>query len=148
MRRLGFLAFFGCWTPSAIASPEVVRWTESGNLSQPARQLLQVMSAAETYGLRSGDYVTLMLLDDMLKLSRLKADAAVQRGLETELSAAATRFVSDLHYGRVNPRAAGFELMRPRIDLDVAVEVAAIARVACHTQLSVRMFGATYYRAP
>ena len=46
------------------------------------------------------------------------------------LTQAAVRFISRVPYGRVNPRAAGFEITESRHDLDVPATVAALATAA------------------
>lgn len=46
------------------------------------------------------------------------------------LTRAALRFISQVHYGRINPRAAGFELAQLRNDLDVTATVAWLASEA------------------
>ena len=46
------------------------------------------------------------------------------------LTRAAIRLITHLHYGRVDPRLAGFELQESRDDLDVAATAAALASAA------------------
>jgi murein L,D-transpeptidase YcbB/YkuD len=72
-----------------------------------AAQLRDAMVRAPEFGLRSEDY--------------LPSDGALPD------PAAAARFLHDLHYGRVDPRAAGFELPEERTDLDVARVLSDIA---------------------
>lgn len=104
--------------PSApVASSPV--WSVHWQLTSQAIELLSILRSAEDYGLAPEDY----------DIQSIIGDSSRQRWgqLDQALSAAAGRLVRDLHYGRVDPRAAGFDLGRPRNDLDVATTVAAIA---------------------
>ncbi|HVS76086.1 MAG TPA: L,D-transpeptidase family protein [Steroidobacteraceae bacterium] len=120
-------------------------WTTHGQPTGQALELLSILKGAEAYGLQPADY-------DATRLSLLAAamsdgevagsgpavyrpgGAACGGGGEEEarfdldLSAAAMALLADLHYGRIDPRAVGFDLGAPRADdLDLAVAVRTLA---------------------
>src|SRR5262249_30171655 len=55
------------------------------------------------------------------------ADAGRWARFDVRLSAAALRFMSDLHYGRVKPAAAGFNLQQMHQQLDLGASLTALA---------------------
>jgi murein L,D-transpeptidase YcbB/YkuD len=111
-------------------------WLAHGRPTRQALALLSILRGAQAYGLQPTDY----------DAARLSAVAAAISGngpsgiglaalgpredscgtgreaqFDLDLSAAAVALVSDLHYGRIDPRAAGFDLGEPRPDdLDLA----------------------------
>ena len=116
------------------------------NHARPTRQALAILAAlqgAEAYGLEPEDYDAARLTT----LARIMAGSnpsgigktlyrAGDSGcgelgeaqFDLDLSAAVIALVSDLHYGRIDPRAAGFELGTPRSDdLDLANAVRTLA---------------------
>lgn len=121
----------------AYASADGPMWLADGHPTKQALALLSILRGAEEYGLQPADY-------DAARLSALAGtegggDASGLRRtaygpggtsscgiggearLDVDLSAAALALVSDLHYGRIDPRAAGFHLGEPRPDdLDLA----------------------------
>ncbi len=88
-------------------------WSQLGKPTPQATQLLDLLRRADSYGLRSADYST--------------APTADWKAFDDQLTIAAIRFITHLHYGRVNPRAAGFEFKKQRDDLDVANVVAQLS---------------------
>ena len=102
-------------------------WSRDGKASQQAVALLATLRAADTYGLRPPDYLNYQ--------GRLLAEPArepsVDHGLGVDgwaqfdvvLSAAAARFITHVHFGRIDPRAAGFNLGASRPELDVGAVV-------------------------
>ena len=78
--------------------------------SAAAAQLLAAIERAPDYGLRTADYL--------------------QAGATAPDAADAMRFIHELHYGRIDPRAAGFELPDTRNDVDVAGVLADIGKGA------------------
>jgi hypothetical protein len=86
-----------------------MKMSRDGALTGQAAQLIGILSDAEVYGLRSEDYAN----------DRLRGRIDSWPEFDRALSAAATRLLMDLHFGRVAPRAAGFDLPRPRADLNV-----------------------------
>ncbi len=99
-------------------------WSREGRATPQAQALLGELQNAEAYGLEIKDYGAA----DMAGLvaatgSPGAADDQRWARFDVKLSAAALRFVSDLHYGRVSPEAAGFKLRedRPKFDFTAAL---------------------------
>ncbi len=129
--RLHSLAFEqqrlkGFYAAGGTAPP----WLHAGELSAQARALLQILRGAGDYGLVPEDYrvdaltSALAALQDPRPTSGGRADptAAMQpdrTGAEAawdlQFSTSLLAFIDDLHSGRIDPRAAGFELS-PRSD--------------------------------
>lgn len=100
-------------------------WLAQGRPSGQALALLRIVQGAAAYGLEPADYGAAPLARE---LAGAGCDAGRQSALDLELSAAATALVSDLHYGRIDPRAAGFRLGTPRPDdLDLAAALRSLA---------------------
>ncbi|HEX5460960.1 MAG TPA: L,D-transpeptidase family protein [Steroidobacteraceae bacterium] len=111
-------------------------WSADGRPTRQALALLEVLRAGAEYGLDPADYdaTRLSTLATALRahhqpgiertLYRARDSACGDLGearFDLGLSAAAIALVADLHYGRIDPRAAGFELGAPRLeDLDLA----------------------------
>lgn len=77
--------------------------------------------SADTYGPRPGDYADIQLNQQLDELATHRDWTSEQRArFDVSLSAAALRFVTHLHFGRVDPRACGFHLTQPRPALDAA----------------------------
>jgi len=100
-------------------------WVSHGDLTLQAVALLRALARCDERGLRPEDYGV-----DAIRSLASSGNRDDLARLDTWLSTAAVRLLSHLHYGRVDPRTADFELpARPR-DLDVAVAVAALASAA------------------
>ena len=112
-------------------------WLAQGRPTRQALALLSILRSAQDYGLQPTDYHAARLSAAAAAMSGAGAsgvpqaaslardqdscDAGRAAQFELDLSAAAAAFVSDLHYGRIDPRAAGFNLGEPRPDdLDLA----------------------------
>ncbi len=111
----------------AAAQQKPLIWLRDGKLSPQAAALVSLMGAARGYGLRPEDYLPSDLPAEITAAAAVGSSEQDQARLDAALTVAATRFVTHLHYGRVDPRRAGFELGSPRADLDVAATVANIA---------------------
>jgi murein L,D-transpeptidase YcbB/YkuD len=100
-------------------------WSTQGSPTEQAVELIDILQAADQYGLRSGDYAVDLIaaMASRLGPASLQQDRARFDLLLTE---AAVRLISHLHYGRVDPRMAGFELVASRADLDVSATVATL----------------------
>jgi murein L,D-transpeptidase YcbB/YkuD len=86
--------------------------------------VLHELQNAESYGLETQDYGGTEIAQLLnVQASPALGDDARWAQFDVMLSAAALRLVSDLHYGRVTPEAAGFKLRedRSRPPLDLAV---------------------------
>ena len=94
-------------------------WSLEGRVTPQAQALLHELQGADAYGLEVRDYSP----DALGKLSEaaaLAAGDALRAQFDVRLSATALRFMSDLHYGRVDPAAAGFKLQAQHAPLDLA----------------------------
>jgi len=89
-------------------------WSHDGQASQQALALLSALRSADAYGLRPADY---LIQADLA--STPTQDTARLAQFDVALSAAAARFLTHLHFGRINPRAASFDLGAARPALDV-----------------------------
>ncbi|MGD9599713.1 MAG: murein L,D-transpeptidase [Steroidobacteraceae bacterium] len=100
-----------------------LRWFDSAGLTPPARALLDAMGSAREWGLDPRDYDAAQILSDSRALDasrhRVKIDAA--------LSAAALRFVSHLHSGRIDPRSVGFDMPARGREFDPEAVLARLA---------------------
>ena len=94
--------------PSAAAP----LWYRDGQLTAAARGLIETLAAAGDFGLQADDYGVASLKQGLLRLSEEPGSATELAAIDAELSVAATAFLHDLHYGRIAPAAAGFELPR------------------------------------
>jgi murein L,D-transpeptidase YcbB/YkuD len=95
-------------------------WSDRGRITNQGSQLVDALAAVDADGLRPSDYGA-----DLFAAQRTRLASAVD--FDLMLSRAAIRLITHLHYGRVDPHAAGFELPEPRSDLDVPGAVIALA---------------------
>ncbi len=108
---------------SIYAAAGSLLWSNQGQLSAQARGLAQTVHSADSFGLIPGDYG-----DRQLSLAVGRPSGAMDPAqVDVWLTLSAARFLSHLHYGRIDPRRAGFELNGARDDLDVAAAVIALA---------------------
>jgi len=101
-------------------------WSTDAHLTAQARELVALLNDVEAFGLRPQDYG----VDSITAAAGGLGASTEPRALsefDRSLTAAAWRLLSDLHYGRVDPRLAGFELTESRRDLDLPAAVAALA---------------------
>lgn len=101
-------------------------WSRHGQLSAQARAFIDILNAVESLGLRPNDYAAVYITAAAGQLNN-NSSTAEYTGFDHLLTQASVRFIRHVHYGRVNPRAAGFEFAASRNDLDVAATVAAFA---------------------
>jgi L,D-transpeptidase YcbB len=101
-------------------------WSTHRQLSEQARELVKILHAADTFGLAPSDYAADVLIATAGQLGSTPSEADSAR-FDVLLTRAAVRLISQLHYGRIDPRAAGFELAGSRSDLNVAAAVGALA---------------------
>ena len=104
-------------------SANVPLWSHDGRATSQAQALLGELQHADAYGLQTRDYSA----DAIATLMSTPATSAVA---DVKLTAATLRFISDLHYGRVDPAAAGFNLQASRQQLDLAATLAALTRAS------------------
>jgi murein L,D-transpeptidase YcbB/YkuD len=95
-------------------------WQRSGSPTGQALRLVQALRDAAAYGLDPSEYDADSIGAQMREfLDGGDAQGGRRAALDLRLSAAALKFAMHLHYGRVDPRASGFELPVPRPDLDL-----------------------------
>jgi murein L,D-transpeptidase YcbB/YkuD len=104
-------------------------WQRSEGPTLQAQGFAQLLRDAEAYGLGSSDYGA-DAIDAQIRELLAVRDASPERRAELDLrlSVSALRFARHLHYGRVDPRACGFELYAPRSDLDEGALIRRLAR--------------------
>ena len=92
-------------------------WIDGARATPRALGLLHALEAAQTRGLSRGDYEAGTIA---ARLGELRSSPAQAAQFDLALSVVAVRFVSDLHFGRATPQAAGFHLEVPPTRLDLA----------------------------
>ncbi len=102
-------------------------WSPQGNVSQQAVALSTILQSADALGLRPDDYDAGLIATERNRLSSGAASAQDRAQFDSLLSRAAIRLVTHLHVGRIDPRAAGFELQESRPALDIPAIVRRIA---------------------
>ena len=86
-------------------------WSRSGLPTAQAQGLLNLLGAAGSYGLLPEDYGAAGLSETLASLQADRtAKPAQWLAFDIALSNAALMFLHDLHFGRVNPRAAQFDM--------------------------------------
>jgi L,D-transpeptidase YcbB len=103
-------------------------WIGARGLRPQALALLGALRTADSYGLSPEDYATEAILETGGIRAAAETDGTARWARsDVEISAAALRFVSDLHFGRVDPQRAGFQLDTPRQPFDLAAAVESLA---------------------
>jgi L,D-transpeptidase YcbB len=102
-------------------------WSRDAHPTPQAEGVLRELQNADAYGLRSQDYAAGAIAQLPNAAAASPADVRWAQ-FDVRLSAAALAFMSDLHYGRVDPRAAGFNLQSAHEELDLAGALEALAR--------------------
>jgi murein L,D-transpeptidase YcbB/YkuD len=113
-------------------------WIHDGALAPQALILMQQLRMADQYGLRPQDYMMGLDASRLLGLSpdRTERDpAAGAAELDIALSVAALRFLTHLHFGRVDPQTVGFNLQLPRAPLDLSALLEGLTTSASMDQL-------------
>jgi murein L,D-transpeptidase YcbB/YkuD len=95
-------------------------WSHDGRLTPQANALLRELSAADVRGLNPADYA----IGSVRAAVGARTGSSAWGRYDVSLSAAVLRYLADLHYGRVDPRRAGFRLYaaQPPLDLVAALE--------------------------
>lgn len=103
-------------------------WLGPRGPTAQALALLARLRAADAYGLRPQDYASAAIAE-LPSIHGPAATDQVARWARSDvaLTAAALRLVADLHFGRVDPRQAGFQLDAPREPFDLAAAVERLA---------------------
>jgi murein L,D-transpeptidase YcbB/YkuD len=108
----------------AALAAEPLAWFSEGRPSVQAQQAVALLADAATHGLDPADYDAERLAQAAGDLARQSpVDSAARARFETRLSAAMTRYLGDLHYGRVAPGdlPRGYTLMRSDFDTEAAL---------------------------
>jgi murein L,D-transpeptidase YcbB/YkuD len=107
-------------------------WIQNDTVTAQSVALVRSMCRAEQYGLRSIDYLDCAGFERMLTTPAFPDSRShlVSAGFDTGLTTAAMRFLSDIHFGRVDPRNAGFDFGAPRKPLDYGRILNALAVAA------------------
>lgn len=106
-------------------------WSREGRLTPQGAALLHELERADAYGLRVEDYTTVPGFTTAEAATAVSAaDEQRWARFDVAVTAAALRFMSDLHYGRVDPAAAGFKLQAEHEPLDLGAALDALARAS------------------
>jgi murein L,D-transpeptidase YcbB/YkuD len=112
---------------SVYASAAEPLWLAHGHPTSQALALLSILQGAQGYGLQPTDYDAAPLSAHATAPCGVVGDTD-EAQFDLDLSAAAIALVSDLHYGRIDPRAIGFDLGALRSDdLDLAQALRTLA---------------------
>jgi len=95
-------------------------WSTPSGPTPQAIALLDILAAANSYGLRPGDYSDVATSIPGTGGRDSGGDADWRACFDVALSSVALKFVTDVHYGRVDPGAAGFHIGATRVPLDAA----------------------------
>lgn len=132
---------------AAYSARSGLLWVVDDRPTPAAAAMLRTLRHADAYGLEPRDYEadglaalaaqavsaggTLTTAASMTSHDVMRSAAADAQGwalFDVNLSVAALKLVCDLHYGRIDPHAAGFDLGTPRVeDLDLSRELVALA---------------------
>lgn len=103
-------------------------WSRAGAVTPQARAIVGVLRGCATYGLRPEDYRAEPLSRELdALLATPSATAAQWMAFDVGLSEAALHLLHDLHFGRIEPRAAGFDMPRRRESFDGAMYLEELA---------------------
>lgn len=103
-------------------------WSRSGTATPQARALLETLQSVSAYGLSAADYGGSGLAARLAALcANREAPPADWSRFDRELTSAALTLVQDLHFGRIDPRAAGFDMPARTEGFDLAAVVAELA---------------------
>jgi murein L,D-transpeptidase YcbB/YkuD len=116
------------WLGSAAASPSPIKadWVTDGRPSPLVQSALQILSDAHSQGLNPADYDAPILRQG---LTRGPLSATAGKQLDAALTDAMTRYLHDLHYGRVDPRSvyANFDVPPKSLDIPATLQAAMAA---------------------
>jgi L,D-transpeptidase YcbB len=102
-------------------------WSREGEPTAQAQTVMRTLLHADQYGLEPLDYGGNALAKLAEQHTAGGTDAERWGRFDVQLSAAALRFMSDLHYGRVKPAAAGFNLQAMHQPLDLVASLNGLA---------------------
>jgi len=127
--KLGCLLCLCSWAGVSDASSrqDPLLWSRAGVVTPQARALVSTLESADRYGLSAESYQAAELAAALAADTAAKPTAAELRRLDLALTGAALALVRHLHYGRIDPRAAGFDMPKRPADIDAAAIVAQLA---------------------
>ena len=104
-------------------------WSRGGAATEQARALIRLLQSASDYGLSAADYRAPQLAAELAALSaqRPAAASAAWSGFDRELTSSALTLVRQLHFGRIDPHAAGFDMPARTERFDAAAIVEQLA---------------------
>jgi len=85
-------------------------WIQSNSLTPQGQELLQVLTAADRDGLSPRDYNGADLSTRATNLTQGSHSAAEWAALDVAISTSGATYANHLHYGRIDARAAGFDM--------------------------------------
>jgi murein L,D-transpeptidase YcbB/YkuD len=100
-------------------------WSHAGIPTRQSIDVIAALRAAENVGLRSADYEGNSLVYLLIDLSTSRSAGEEQWALfDIALTTAVAGYARDVHFGRIDPRAAGFdiEVEHARLDLPPLIE--------------------------
>lgn len=110
----------GCAPASSSATSG---WVLEGTATPQALAIMRVLRNADEFGLRPQDYRGAWASSPVTRPGG-DAPPEVIAQFDESLSACVARFLHDVHFGRVDPRAAGFNLGSTRAPLNLPVLLA------------------------
>ena len=86
-------------------------WSRGGVATAQARALIVLLQSVSDYGLSAGDYGAARLAMELAALAaQPQATSADWSAFDRELTSSALALVRHLHFGRIDPHAAGFDM--------------------------------------
>lgn len=114
-RLAGAAAIAGCLCCGSAMAADGLLWFDGGRPDTQARQAVELLAAAATHGLEPQDYQAKELLQAITQATRgLPPEPATIARLESALTAAMERYLTDLHRGRIDPRRIHHNFDAPR----------------------------------
>lgn len=107
--RLAVIATCALFVAVAQAA-EPPRWVRNGKPTRQAQELTRTFEDAERFGLSPDSYRSRLSAAQLEAVLNGTASSELLHRYDRELSDLSSRFVHHLRYGRVEPRAAGFDL--------------------------------------
>jgi len=108
--------------------PQSLLWSRAGAATPQAHALVETLQSVARYGLSPEDYAAAALSAQLTALGASRAAAPAQwAAFDLDLTTAAFTLVRHLHFGRVDPRAAGFDLPARTEGFDAAAVVGQLA---------------------
>ena len=115
-----------------LYTPADVRplWSAGGRATPQALEVIRILAAADTRGLVPGDYELDGVGADLAAIDTEVRNVEGIARFDVSLSRSVIRFLSDLHRGRVEPAAVGFDIAETHGTVDFAVLARAVSRAA------------------